>query len=169
MSLITPADISAKRDLSSNRKNIRYQQHIDDAQYIDVRPLLGRRLYLDLVANFGDQKYQNILNEFDYVYDNFTYTHPGLKSVLINFAYSRILFFTEVDTPFGLVEKNYQDAVKPSRERSKSRYTDMRKTAIIEWEEVKLYIERNIDIYQFWCDDINALPKKLGYKIKHIR
>lgn len=168
MSIITHAEINAKRDISSNKKTIRSQQHIDDAEYIDVRPLLGRKMYLDLIANITDAKYTNILNEHTYTYDDFEYTHPGLKSVLIEFAYSRILFFTEVDTPFGFVDKSYNDGVKPSRERLKSRYTDTRKTAMILWEEVKLFIERNIDDYPFSCEDNEPLQRK-GFKIKHIR
>lgn len=169
MPLITLSELRAVKPVSGNPiSDSRYTAIIEDCEFKEIRPLLGSRFYQDLVRNAADANYVALLEGGEYLYDNFTYTNPGLTRVIIEFAYAHILFFgSEVNTPFGLVAKQYQDGQMATRDRTKELYTAHRQIANEYWLEVKAFLDRNYEDYEFWerCSSktLNTI------KLTHIR
>lgn len=155
--LITANEIREARQLSNAVPINTLNQYIEDAEIADLRPLLGEELYQDLTArptatNKGD--YPTLLNGGTYEYANYTYTFPGLKSVLIDFAYARYRYFgSDTDTAFGNVRKQYQDGVQNSDNRNREVYGAIRKVAFAKWSLCVDYLNRytngNQD-FEYW-------------------
>lgn len=149
MPLITKSEIRKHRQISKSVKDITINQYIDDAQITDLCPLLGEQFYFSILAN--PSNYEDLLNETEYQYNGATIKMAGLKKVLSLFAYARyILHGTQTDTPFGYVEKQYQDSTPVSRPNRKEIYKSNQQTAMQYWEQVKAYLNRNATDYPFW-------------------
>ena len=163
MALITLDDIRTYKDIETSA------QHIDDAELVDLKPLLGEKMYFDLVANKDETSHDILFNGGSYTYEGFEYTCPGIKMVLSEFAYARITFFgNEKSTPFGLVEKNYQDARMATRDRTKERYTASQQIAMVIWNDVRAYLDRNYSSFQYW-DGCSSKWGITGFRLTHIR
>lgn len=173
MPLITLADVRALKPVSRNNNNnveFRYNSAIEESEFKDVRPLLGVKLYQDLIQNSGDANYQALLNGGSYVFENFTYDNPGLNRVLIEFAYARIIFLsTETMTPYGPGVKQYKDTESTPRNRAKELMTEQKKVAMEYWAEVENFLNRNSDDYEFWEDCDNLRRNTVTYKMTHIK
>jgi hypothetical protein len=151
--LVTIQELREKRQVSNNVKDILIEPHIEDAEYVDLMPLLGNQLYIDIVDNpestaKGD--YPALLDGGTYVWNNKTYQHPGIKSVLIDFAVARYrLHGSDIDTPFGFVNKNNESSTQIDLDKRRLSYSSMRKTAQFKWEQVRLYLNRVLT-YELW-------------------
>ena len=145
--IITLADIRKTRDVSTSVKDARMNQFIRDAELTDFRPLLGERLYQDIVTNptaTARGSYPDLLDGSIYTYSSFDYTHPGLKDVLVDFAFARYRFFgSDVDTPFSTVIKQSQDSQPTGASRNREIYSAIRKVAFAKWELVKDFLNRS--------------------------
>ncbi len=157
--LIDGSDIRKVRQLSTSLKADKINVYIADAELSDLRPLLGERLYTDLLANpthTGDNgNYPDLLNGSTYTYSTFSYSHPGIKVILANYAYARYRFFgSDVDTPFGVVQKQTQDGFVVSTARNREVYTALRKVALDQWDLTKAYLNRMAgdtnNKYEYW-------------------
>lgn len=95
--LITKSEIiAAKTHLSTNIDQSVFDKSINDAQILDIRPILGEAFYLDVVTNGLispiSTDYYNLLNGEDYVNEcGDTVRFYGLKVMIINFAFARII------------------------------------------------------------------------------
>ena len=169
MAIITLSQIKQYKDVSAHLGK-KADSAIENAEILDIKPLLGERMYLDMVRNIGDANYKELLNGGEYEYDDFTYTFIGLKRVLIEFAYSRILFFgSESASPVGMVEKLSQDSRHISRDRKKELYTAARQTAAELWKEVHLFLCRKSKDYEYWDVSRTNTGAIRGFKMTHIR
>lgn len=143
--IITGADIRKDRDLSTTSEK-KINIYIKDAEISDLRPLLGEELYQDLEANptkTDEGDYPKLLQGSTYTYGNYTYSHPGIKAVLVDFASARYRFFgSDTDTPFGVVEKQFNDGRNTSVSRNREVYGAIRKVAKDKWFLVKDYLDR---------------------------
>lgn len=149
--LITKTDISNVRDISRGVRDEKINPFIEDAEILDLLPLLGEQFYHDLAANTTSQIYVDLLEPKEYTYDGKTYKHHGLKRVLSIFAYSRyIVHGSFTDTGFGFVQKANQDSQPVSETQKRNIYTQERQTAVAYFNEVALYINRNITNYPLW-------------------
>lgn len=168
MALITKTDIAQYREISRSVKDDKINPFIDDAEFQDLRPLLGDKFYSDLVANSEDENYANLLDEFEYTYDGVTYKNPGLKKVLSFYAYSRyILFGSFTDTAFGFVQKSNQDSTPVGDAQKRNIYTQERNTAFNYWLEVVKFLNRNKDDYPLW-NSSGCAPKRGRFRISKI-
>lgn len=169
MALITLTEISEYKDVSAHLGK-RADSAIEDAERLDIKPLLGERMYLDMSRLLTQDKYQLLLNGGEYEYDDFTYEFAGLKRVIIEFAYARIVFFgSEKATPHGIVDKLNQDSKPITRDNKKEKYTAARQTAVELWKEVYLFLQRKKDDYVYW-DLCKTNPEKIsGIKLTHVR
>lgn len=126
-------------------------QHISDAQFIDVQKLLGLDFYNDMVRNYTNAAYQTLLNGGDYVYNSTTYTNVGLKSVIVFYAYSRyVLMGSQTDTPFGYVTKDSANSTEVNYAQKKTMQKMNQQTAFNYWENVRKFLERNITTYPLY-------------------
>lgn len=158
MALITGAEIRAKRPLTASATtsggvdSVELVQHVDDAQIKELLPRLGRQFYYAIVSTPAD--YSDLLTGGSYTYNSKTYVNPGLKAVLIDYAFARWRFFGgDKDTGFGFIEKQYQDGKQVGRERNKEAYTDLLQIAEQKWHEVALFLDRNYQDYPLWRPD----------------
>lgn len=148
--LIQLSDISAIESISANTDfNKKIRPHIIKAQDLDVRPLLGEQLWLDVLGNIGN--YVNLLNEHTYTYKDKKYQHPGLKAVIVEYTLSRYKPAINIhDTPFGLVEKENPYSTRVSDKtiaREVSRFTSAAETY---WLRVKRYLDHHKDTITKW-------------------
>lgn len=165
--LVTKTDISAYKQVSDTLNDKIVNPFILDAQFNDVQKLLGPEFYNDLIANYTDENYVTLLTGGSYTYGSKTYQNHGLKSVICLYAYSRyILFGSNIDTPFGFVNKLNNDSQAVSYEQKKSMSKDAENTAFIYWENVRDFLTRNATTYPLFlngCNNING-----GFKISKI-
>ena len=150
MALITISDIEAVREVSgvlqNSGKAIKLTQSIADAEMSDLRDLVGEELWYDInnrPTAIDKGSYPDLLNGSSYEWLGYNYSHPGIKAVLIDFAYSRYRFFgNDTDTAFGFVEKQYKDGRNTDYGRNREVYTSIRKVAMDKWKLVRLYLDR---------------------------
>lgn len=167
--LITKQEIATHREISRGVKDDKINPFISDAEFLDVRPLLGDKLYHDLIGNVAEAHYEDLLDEKTYTYDGVEYTSPGLKKVLAIYAYSRyVLFGSFTDTAFGFVQKNTSDSTAVGDSQKRNIYTQERNTAYNYWLEVAAFLSRNKDDYEFWDVSSCGTRKRSGIKISKI-
>lgn len=136
---------------SSNFNTSALNQHISDAQFIDIQKLLGLDFYNELIRNPTSTANAELLIGGDYTYNGTTYTNVGLKSVITFYAYSRyVLFGSQTDTPFGLVQKQGQNSTEIDSGQKKTVSKMNQQTAFVYWENVKLFLDRNKEDYSLW-------------------
>ena len=159
MLLITKNDISEHRQISRSVKEATINQFIEDAQVIDLCPLLGEVFYFSIISN--PTTYGDLLNEYTYEHNGVIVTSPGIKKVLSLFAYARyILHGSQTDTPFGYVEKQYQDGIQVSRSDRKEVYKSNQQTAMLYWDKIKDFLNRNQTDFPLWKSNCSENRRK---------
>ena len=123
-----------------------FDQKIDEliieAQFLDLKPLLGERLYDDINSNTSN--YTFLFEGGTYDYEGQSYVNEGLKVVTVFYFYSRYSFYgSNTDTPFGSVLKLNGDKSQPlSTEMKKSAYKKNKDFAFNVWRSVENYLIR---------------------------
>ena len=144
--LVTKAEILNQRSLSDSLKDKEINQFIDDAELVDLRPLIGEEIYVAVSAS--PSTYSDLLNGSSYTYGSYTYSHPGIKSVLIDFIYARYrLFGDSVATPYGMRTKNFDNGNVESDASKYKIYSAIRKVATSKWGLVHAFLSRNSSTY----------------------
>lgn len=142
--LIDKTEISKHRELSRGVRDDKINPYIQDAEMLDLKPLLGSDLFYDMVENATDPKYVALLEPVDY-------KHTGLNKVLSLFAYARyVLFGSFTDTAFGFVQKSTQDSQPVGNEFKRNIHTKDRQAAMTYFSDVVRYIEENKSDYPLW-------------------
>ena len=168
--LINAADIRAVRDLSLQIKDQKINPIISDAQISDLRPLLGDALYYDVLKKFdagGTHIYNDLIDGAEYVVNDITYVQYGLKRLVCELAYVRYMFdSSDISTPFGVMEKNFTDGQKTSRDRAKELSNMRKQTTNDYWLGIEHYLRNNTDTFTlFKCNNENRINT---FKITHI-
>lgn len=170
MRLITRTDIAKYKQIAktTNETSLNVlNQFIDDAHFVDLRPLLGDEFYNDLMRNYTSVAYQTLLKGGDYVYGGTTYTNYGLIPVLVHYAHSRyVLYGSQIDTPFSFVEKTNDNSQIVSLNSKKSTAKNSEQIAFNYWENVKLFLDRNSTTYPLFKSDCNY--RKNSFRISKI-
>lgn len=162
--LIDKIEIAKHREISNNVRDNKINPYIEDAQRLDLKPLLGEKLYNAIVKTPTDHTL--LLDGGEYEYEGETYDHPGLKKVLSIYAYARyVMFGSYTDTAFGFVEKSNQDSKSVGDGHKRTLFTQNQNTASAYFQEVALYMNRK-DI-SLWRD-LNCEVKSSGFKISKI-
>ncbi len=150
--LVNRADIALFKQISKTVADAKLDDIIIQTQIDDIRPLLGDKLFNDLMNNTDD--YDTLMDGGVYTYNGITYQNYGLKAVIAYYVYARYMMFGAVtDTPFGLVEKlNGQDSKPVDYPIKKSLYTSNRQSAFNIWLTVHDYLIRtNNELYANVC------------------
>ena len=164
MNLITATDIRAVRDLSNQIKDSKINPLISDAEISDLKPLLGDVLFFDIKKNPAN--YTDLLDGCEYVVNGFNLYHFGIKRLLCELAYVRYMFDSgDVSTPFGVVNKDFENGTKISREREKELSNLRKKTANDYWLDIERYLVCNKDLYTLYKGTQEQLRT---FKFKHI-
>jgi len=156
------------RNISQSNYNLgNLDQHISDAQFVDIQRLMGIDFYNDLIRNSNSANYQSLLIGGDYTYKGTVHTNVGLKSVIVFYAYARYLMFgSNVSTPFGLVQKQGNNSSEISFADKKTMSKNNEQTGYNYWENVRLFIERNKNDYPLWKE--NCLIQRQEFRISKI-
>ncbi|MCR5863076.1 hypothetical protein LRS05_13480 [Flavobacterium sp. J372] len=139
--LITRDDIVKYRQIAKSLNNDKLNESILEAQLLDLKPLLGERLFDNIIALPED--YTELLDGGVYTHDGIEYSNYGLKMALAYFAYARYVMFSHAtDTPYAFVEKRNTDSQPVTSETKKSLFTTNREIAGKVWNNVRMYLQR---------------------------
>ena len=167
MRLINKSDIIDVRQISKSVSEGIINNFIDEAQLLDLKPLIGENLYQEIVLNTSN--YHDLLNEITYNYNGSQLTSCGLKKVLIHFAYARyVMNGSTTDTPFGMVEKQFQDGRNIERTSKKEIYKYNQQIAFQYWQEVERYLNRNQELYPSWKNGYCEPRRNTSFRINKI-
>lgn len=162
--IITATEFKAAREVSASVKDSKINPIIEDTELIELIPRLGRLLYNDLISTPEGAENAALLAGGTYEYGGNTYTHSGVKKVLIDFAYAYYRFLgVDTDTPFGFVEKQTPDGRHTERNRNKEMFTHYKQVAEQRWGEVSLFLDRNSDTYPLWVNLNNNCGSPRGF------
>lgn len=163
--LITLADIQALESVSSNinvAKKIK--PHVLDAQEFDVRTLVGEELWIDIQENPND--YTEVLEETTYDHAGHRYQHPGLKAVIVMYAYARYKGDANShDTPFGVVTKTNEHSTPVSDKTLARAEAKAKAGAEVYWTRVRDFLCRKSSEYPLWKGQSRTLTGN-GLRIK---
>lgn len=140
-SLLTRSDIARYRQIAKTSNDDKLNEMILDAQLLDLQPLLGERLFNEIMDK--PDEHTELLNGGIYDHNGISYSNYGLKMVLSYFAYARYLMFGSVtDTPFSVVEKLNSDSRPIEASAKKTMYQLNREAALQIWSNVNNYLIR---------------------------
>jgi hypothetical protein len=157
--LINRFDISQYKQISQTVYDDVLNAIIIESQIQDLAPLLGERLFNDLLNNTVN--YNDLLEGGTYTHDNILYSNYGLKAVLSYYAYARYQMFGGViDTPFSQIEKLEGAESRPTSDKTKKDLYQMnRDSAFNVWKSVENYLIRtNNELYGVIYLGINQRP-----------
>lgn len=154
--LINRTDINQYRQISKTVNDKILSPHIIDAQFVDIQNLMGIDFYNDMIRNFETAPYPNLLTGGTYTYQSVTYTHVGLKVVLVHYAFARyVLNGSAIDTPFSFVEKMNSENSKPVSYEAKRSISKMnQQVAFNYWQNVQAFLNRNRTDYPLWKKEL---------------
>jgi hypothetical protein len=158
--LISLIDFAPYKALSTNLTTVKnLDPYILEAQEFDLKKLLGRELFIDLLDDFDASpsltKYEDLFNGLSYEYQDVKYQHRGLVPVLCYYSYARyILNSGGHSTDYGLRKKINQDSEEVSEKEKARRVTQAREGAVAYWNDVKVFLDHykiiDPDTYEFW-------------------
>lgn len=152
--LIDKIEIAKHRQISQSVRDDKINPYIEDAEFLDLKGLLGELLYYDVVANPTSANNLKLMDPTVYPYDGNDYKHQGLKKVLSIFSYARYMMFgSNTDTPFGLVNKRSQDSDGVQPDQLKIIYKKDQQIAHQYFNEIRTYLDRESDTYPLWRAD----------------
>ncbi len=173
--LISIDDFVPYKALSSNLTTVKnLDPYILEAQEFDLKKLLGRELFLDLLEDFDGSpslsKYEDLFNGLDYTYLDKKYSSKGLIPVLCYYSYARyILNSGGHSTDYGLRKKLTAESEEVSEAEKARRVTQAKEGAVAYWNDVKLFLDHykiiDPDTYEFWkCSSkgTTGLPRIRG-------
>jgi len=109
--LVTIAKVQQFKQVSNSINIAKFNETVLQAQMTELYPLLGEKLYFDLMNNIGN--YTELLTGNTYTYQGITYTNVGLEAVIAHYWYAYHSFYgDQIDTAFGLREKLNNDVSK---------------------------------------------------------
>lgn len=144
--LITYSQVTYKH-ITSNLPASKFNMYLEEAQELDVRPLLGDELYIDLLDEAAESPqfstYSDLMNGSVYQYGTIPkrYKHEGLVAVLSYYTYSRYLASAGSNsTPFGMVEKVNEYSKPTSEKRIASLIAQAQSGGRARWERVQRFL-----------------------------
>lgn len=153
--LINKIDIHKFKDVSNHARLDRINEYISDAQLMDLCPLLGNDFYFDLVNNYTDPNYQELLNGSTFDVNGCTWRQEGLKSVLVHFTWGRYTNFgVNNDTAFGNVIKTNEFSDPTSREDRRDIWKQSQQKANAYFDVIKKYLDLS-DKFPKWKNSCN--------------
>lgn len=159
--LITVSNIKAVRPLSEGIPQERIDPFILEAQFHDIKPILGDVMYNDFMLNFDNvdaayDKYRDLLNGKTYTYETRDYRFEGLVPAVVYFSLAR--FYTEQPiniVRFGLVQKTNDQSQPVSQQTITNAISSLRSMAVNYQNDAIKLIERNISDFPLYGESCN--------------
>jgi hypothetical protein len=159
--LINKATVSAKLQVAIGYSEADFNTFIDEAQIFDIKPLLCENFYADLLAKKDEPAYKLLIDGGSYLYNERNIEFPGIADVLSYFTYARFALKSNfVSTSHGFSVKKTPVSDPVSEGEKAHIYNHYRKDANTLFEDVKKYIERNIELFpSYKCDGCGSNPQ----------
>jgi hypothetical protein len=164
--ILTATEIKNYKDIGNKIDENKINGIIEQAQLIDVKPLLGDRFYFDLMNNLSNPIYQPLLDGSSFTYFDITYSHDGIKALLSDYFMSRYALSINTNfSPFGATTKTPQDGEIADRNSLKDISTQQTQLAGARWEIIRLYLMANTSIFPEWrnpiyADEVGVVPQR---------
>lgn len=170
MRLISVTDFTNNKYLSQNLDDRDIDPIIDEAQEFDLKPVLGRELYLDLITNFTETKYQELLNGKTYTPTG--YTSPvqfqGLKEVLKYYVYKRMIVLDGVkSTNSGFVMKTLENSERISGTQRTQMIAQAASGARSHEDEMVFFLNNYSTTYPLWKCSLRK-NQGFGFRIRAV-
>jgi hypothetical protein len=156
IALITESDFTPYKAISANLNAAKkLLPYVVDAQQLDLKELIGSAFYLALYKDVTDspalQLYSDLWNGSEWVCNNKTYRHEGLKTVLVHFSYARYIMNSgQEETAFGVVVKKEENS-EPISEKTLLRKIDNANSAAFAYfKDVEMFLNDNHASYPLW-------------------
>jgi hypothetical protein len=145
--------------------------YILEAQDFNLKTLLCEEFFYDLITKKEEEVWKKLIDGGSYVYNGRNYMFPGIAKVLSYFTYARfILKSNVVSTSHGFVTKKSTHSEPLSIEERRNFYHSYRKDANTVFEDVKKFIERNVNDYPSWnCNSDCSKTEKASFKSRVIQ
>lgn len=152
--LINYEDITI-RDVTANMEAEEFDPYIVEAEEIDIKNILGNRMFTDLVNNLTstDPNYVELLAGGSYTDGGDTYEFKGLKYALQYYAWARYLDNPYIHTVSGLTRHNDEFGTQPDANELKKIADNVRSSAWNFMKDVIEYLDRKASGFPLWkCD-----------------
>jgi hypothetical protein len=156
--LINKNDFSDFKTISKGVDVERIETFIQEAQDFDLKEIICRPFFFDILKNFQEVDYQKLIHGETYIdKDGNEIEYKGIKAVLVYFAYARYVFKGSVtDTGFGVVQKKNEYSDPISEKEKKDIRTSSRQDAMIYWKECEIYLNEKIELFPKWKECIDG-------------
>lgn len=160
--LIDKAQVNSLIDakIGTGVSDDQFNKYCREAQEIDFKKLVRDAFYFDILKNAAEADYLKILDPHEYMIDDNTYYHSGIKTVIAYFAYSRYMMLGPMEsTTHGIVVKKTPHSEPADRNSRKDAYYMLRDNAVAVWTEVERYIKENLDTFDLYgghCGDTDT-------------
>lgn len=156
IALITESDFAPYKVISANlNATKKLLPYVVDAQQLDLKELIGSAFYLALYKDVTNspalQIYRGLWEGSEWVCNNKTYRHEGLKTVLVHFSYARYIMNSgQEETAFGVVVKKEENS-EPISEKTLLRKIDNANSAAFAYfKDVEMFLNDNCADYPLW-------------------
>lgn len=149
--LITVDDFKSFKDVGEKVDVKKINQAIEMAQITDLKDALGDRFYFDLLSNFEQPQYQDLLSGCTFNYAGVNYYQDGIKALLSDYTMAKYVLQINTNfTPFGATVKQSDNSEPSDRNTLKDISTQHLQFAGSRFEIIKLYLDSNTEIFQNW-------------------
>lgn len=127
-------------------------KYIQEAQDLDLKPLLPEDFYYDLLSKSTEANYKQLIEGGEYVINgNQIRFNPGIEKVMAYFTYARLILKSHiVSTTHGFQVKQTDWSKSPESAERKNFYYSNRKDANTFLVDVKKFIEANSIDFPLW-------------------
>jgi len=149
--LLTVAEFITYRNISKKIDNDKVQESIDLAEQSDLYELLGD-FYFDVLKNFADLTYADLMNGSAFTYEDEEFNHKGIKALLSDLANARYTYIVNVsDTPFGKMSKFTQDSNPIDRNLIKDLSKQSQADGGVKFKTIEKYIMSEPELFSRYC------------------
>lgn len=161
--LITKTIVSQKLQTAIGYDSLDFNTYINEAQEFDFKPIVSEDFYFDLLSKKDVAVWKKIIDGGEYTHNERVYSFQGIATVLSYFAYARFVMSSNaVSTTHGFVIKKIQNSEPLSLEERRNFYYKKQQEANLMFEDVKKFIERNINDYPSWNKSSCESPHNYG-------
>lgn len=166
--LINKNDFKQYKQISKGKDVEIIEQYIQEAQDLDLKNIICRGFFFDLLKNKNEQIYQTFIHGETYTdSEGSLIEFKGLAPVIVYFAYARYILRSHVvDTSFGMIQKT-NDFSQPISSSEKRDIRDKCQTdAMSYWEDCKLYLNEKKETFPKWekCGDCSGTNNNNNFK-----
>jgi len=149
--ILSHEDFAAYKNIGNNYDINKVVQCIEGAS-IDLKKTLGN-FYFDLLKNANEADYSDLIEGAEYINkDGYNVQHEGIKSLLADYTYSRYLYeINNSVTPYGMVQKSYQDGETVDRNMIKDLVAQNNQDAAQKWVMIEGYLNQNASTFEVWA------------------